>query len=63
MTDVTDWQAMDDYYWDGPGGWRICRVRADHRWQFELWSGNGTRYGMEATFAAALVLYDRVMAG
>lgn len=63
MADATQWEQMDDYYWDGPGGWRICRVRVDHRWQYELWGANGTRHGMEPSLAAAIVLFDRVKAG
>ncbi len=44
----------------GPGGWTICRVFAQNRWQYEVWAANGTRHGMEPTLAAAITLYDKV---
>lgn len=47
MADVTDWQQRDEYYRAGPGGWTICRVFAQNRWQYEVWAANGTRHGME----------------
>ncbi|MEB6663857.1 hypothetical protein MXL91_20545 [Achromobacter ruhlandii] len=60
MADVTDWQQRDEYYWAGPGGWTICRVFAQNRWQYEVWAANGTRHGMEPSLVAAILLYDRV---
>lgn len=60
MADVTDWQQRDEYYWAGPGGWTICRVFVDGRWQHEVWAANGTRHGMEPTLAKAILLYDKV---
>ena len=62
MADATQWEQMDDTTGTA-GGWRICRVRVDHRWQYELWGANGTRHGMEPSLAAAIVLFDRVKAG
>ncbi|WP_202730568.1 hypothetical protein [Achromobacter xylosoxidans] len=60
MADVTDWQQRDEYYWAGPGGWTICKVFAQNRWQYEVWGANGRRHGMEPTLAAAITLYDKV---
>lgn len=60
MADVTDWQQRDEYYWAGLGGWSICRVFAQNRWQYEVWAANGTRHGMEPTLAAAITFYDNV---
>lgn len=60
MADEADWQQQDDYYWVGPGGWMICRVFVDGRWQHEVWAANGTRQGMEPTLAKAILLYDKV---
>lgn len=51
MVDAADWEQRDDYYWAGPGGWAICRVFVDRRWQYELWVVNGTRHGMELSLA------------
>lgn len=60
MAGAADWQQRDEYYWAGPGGWTICRVFVDGRWQHELWAANGTRHGMELTLAKAIQLYDEV---
>lgn len=60
MADVTDWQQRDDYYCAGPGGWTICKVFAENRWQYEVWAANGTRLGMGPSLAAAIMLYDKV---
>ncbi len=34
---IIEWRQMDDYYWAGPAGWTICRVKVFGQWQFELW--------------------------
>lgn len=47
----------------GPGGGTICRVYVNHSWQFEVWSSAGTRYGMEASLAKAIQLYEHVKDG
>jgi hypothetical protein len=60
MADVGEWAQRDEYYWTGPGGWTICRVFAQARWQFEVWAGSGTRHGMEASLAKAIQLYERI---
>lgn len=61
MTDA-DWTQRDDYYWQGPPGWTICRVYVDGMWQYELWfsrGDSGTIYGMRASLAAAQDLYTQ----
>lgn len=27
-----EWTQRDDFYWQGPPGWTICRVFAQARW-------------------------------
>ncbi len=59
MADVERTQR-DDFYWQGPPGWAICRVFVDGMWQYELWfsrGDNGTIYGMRASLPAAQDLY------
>lgn len=59
MADV-EWVQRDNYYWQGPPGWTICRVFVDDMWQYELWfsrGDSGTIYGMRASLPAAQDLY------
>lgn len=61
MSNPDDWRRMDDYYWEGPPGWTICRVWVDGRYQHELWHSRGDSgrlIGMRASFDAALALFD-----
>lgn len=54
MADV-EWTQRDDFYWQGPPGWAICRVFVGGMWQYELWfsrGDNGTIYGMRASLPA-----------
>lgn len=60
MDEVAESQQRDEYYWAGPGGWTICRVFVDNRWQYEVWATSGTRHGMEPSLAAAITMYGRV---
>jgi len=40
----SDWRPMNDYYWIGPPGWTICRVKLQGKWHYELWqSGDPSR--------------------
>jgi hypothetical protein len=60
MADVGEWSQRDEYCWARPGGWTICRVFVQSRWQFEVWAANGTRHGMEPSLAAAIGLYEKI---
>ncbi|KGD92108.1 hypothetical protein JL37_15770 [Achromobacter sp. RTa] len=57
-----EWTQRDEYYWQGPPGWTICRVFVEGSWQYELWfsrGGGGTIYGMRASLGAAQDLYEQ----
>ncbi|MBO9332859.1 hypothetical protein GHR37_27335 [Achromobacter xylosoxidans] len=57
-----EWVQRDDFYWQGPPGWTICRVFVDGMWQYELRFSRGdagTIYGMRGSLAAAQDLYQQ----
>lgn len=58
----SEWRQVDDYYWQGPAGWTICRVWASGGYQHELWhtrGDNGRLVGAGKTLAAAVALFEK----
>lgn len=61
MAGKAAWEKKDDWYWLGPDGWTICRMRVRDDDKFMLWcSGEGGPRAMLDTFDAAVKHYDKI---
>jgi len=58
----SEWRQVDEYYWQGPPGWTICRVWVNGGYQHELWLSRGDTcrlVGSRSSLAAAVELFEQ----